>query len=75
MEKKKSPAQECITVRRTSRRRTLSFKIGGIFFCATALFVAIMLPITVRIIKNTSQSAVNIAAGKHVEGGLNALQS
>lgn len=75
MKEKNSRIQGFVSERRTNRRRNLSFTIGGIFFGSTALFVAIMLPITVNIIKNTSQSAVEIAAGKHVEGALNGVQS
>ena len=69
------PQKKNTDVKTTARRKTLGFQIGGIFFCATLLFVGIMLPITVRIIKTTSQNAVNITAGKHIDSALNTLQS
>ena len=60
--------------RRKARRRTLGFQIGGIFFCASLLFVIILLPFTVYTIQATAKNTLDITAGKHLNGGLNAVQ-
>ncbi len=61
--------------KRSAHRRTLGFRIGSIFFCASLLFIIILLPFTVYTIQTTAKNTLDITAGKHLNGGLNAVQS
>ncbi len=73
--KKSPPKKDKVLIRRTNHRRTLSFKIGGIFLIFMLLFVGIMLPLTVFIIQSISNTVLNVAVTEQLNSDLNIIQS